>query len=60
VSLVASVTKHVFLCTNSQFFSGFATAQAASPLPLCKDFHAKSNDTNAQDSQKQALKAQSF
>jgi hypothetical protein len=35
VGLVVSGTKqNIFLCTNSQFFSGLMTAQAVDPLPL--------------------------
>jgi hypothetical protein len=37
VGLVVSETnQNIFLCTNSQLFSGLTTAQAVDPLPLEK------------------------
>jgi hypothetical protein len=42
VGLVVLETKqYIFLCTNSQFFSGLTTEQVVDPLPLYRDFPDK-------------------
>jgi hypothetical protein len=41
--VLLEIKQNISLCTISQIFSGFTTARAVDPIPLCRDFPVPSN-----------------